>query len=414
MLMACVACSSHGKTIMSVGEKTLSVNTYELLLSRMKGTLAGYGYKVDDPSFWSTIISSDGMTYNDYFCANILEQASRYVIADYLFDKNGLALTDDRVAIVEELMDKLVERAGSKNALNSSLKEYGANYEILKDLYTLETKIDMLKDHLYGENGEKISKEDREQYLNDNYVAFGQLLVAGYYYMIDTDDFGDNVYYTDDKHTAIAYDKVNGHTRKDEFGLEEKDILGNPAYYNDDGRIAYDKKNGVLGYVYDENGEKVVSFYDDEKLGELYLKAEQFAYDADGDIDKFKELADIYDEGDTDGKMMYLFSNVGYYAAQNDAYAYLDDITKELAKMDVGECRVVESDYGYHVICKYEVEEGVYDSEEQKDVFSDFYDGLVAYMFDEECKKYESLVKIDSAVMAEAPDMVSVGSNTLY
>ena len=265
-----------------------------------------------------------------------------------------------------------------------------------------------------GENGEKISKEDREQYLNDNYVAFGQLLVAGYYYMIDTDDFGDNVYYTDDKHTAIAYDKVNGHTRKDEFGFEEKDILGNPAYYNDDGRIAYDKKNGVLGYVYDKNGEKVVSFYDDEKLGELYLKAEQFAYDADGDIDKFKELADIYDEGDTDGKMMYLFSNVGYYAAQNDAYAYLDDITKELAKMDVGECRVVESDYGYHVICKYEVEEGVYDSEEQKDVFSDFYDGLVAYMFDEECKKYESLVKIDSAVMAEAPDMVSVGSNTLY
>ena len=40
------ACSSQGKVLMSLGDKTLSVNFYQLLLSRMKGTLYTYGYDV--------------------------------------------------------------------------------------------------------------------------------------------------------------------------------------------------------------------------------------------------------------------------------------------------------------------------------------------------------------------------------
>ena len=169
-----------------------------------------------------------------------------------------------------------------------------------------------------------------------------------------------------------------------------------------------------MGYAFDEKGNKVTADYDESKLEELYAAASQYAIDADGDIAKFKELADIYGEGDSDGDIMYLFSETGYYAAQHEAYAYLDSITKELSKMKVGECSVVKSEYGYHVICKYEIEEKVYDSEAQKDVFSDFYDGVVAYLFEEECKKYESQVRIDNEVANEAPDMISVGSNTLY
>lgn len=418
MLVGAVSCASKGKAIMTVGEKSLSVNTYQFLLSRMKGTLKSYGYDVDNESFWKTIISADGMTYNDYFCANIMEQASRYVIAEHLFDKNGLTLTDDREEIVDGLMDKLVERAGSKNALNASLKEFGVNYKTLRDIYILETKIDMLKDHLYGDKGEKVSVEDKEEYLNSHYVAFGQMLIAGYYYIIDKDNFGDNVYYTDEKHTAIAYDTVNGKTKTDEFGLEKKDIFGKPEYYTEDGRIAYDKSKGVLGYTYDKSGNKLTAPYDDEKLAELYATSSQYALDADGDIEKFKELAKKHGEGEKDGDIMYLFSEAGYYAAQHPLYAYLDSITKELSKMEVGECRVVkatvEDRVTYHVIFKYEIEEGVYDSEAQKDVFSDFYEGVVAYLFEEECKKYESQIRIDQAVADSAPDMISVGANTLY
>ena len=418
LLLGAVSCASKMETIMTVGEKSLSVNTYQFMLSRMKGTLAGYGYDVDNEMFWRTIIDSRGTTWNDYFCTSVLEEASKYVIADYLFDKYELNMTEEREAVVDELMGKLVERAGSKNALNASLKEYGVNYNMLREIYMLETKIDMLKEHLYGKNGEKIGVEDKEKYLSSNYVAFCQILVAGYYYVIDTDNFGDHVYYTDDKHTAIAYDTVNGKTVKDEFGLDKKDILGNTEYYTEDGKIAYDKKNGVLGYVYLENGNKMTKAYDEEKLEELYATAAQYALDANGDIAKFKELADTYGESESDGEKMYLYADTGYYAAQHETFAYLDSITKELSKMKVGECSVVTSEYdgliNYHVICKLEIEAGVYDSEEQKDAFANFYDGLIEHLFDEECKKYESQIRIDEDVFASAPDMITVGSNTLY
>ena len=414
MLLALASCAAQEKTLMTFGDKTLSVNTYQLLLSRMKGSLDRYGYDVNNEKFWNTIINTDGMTYDDYFRANVMNQASRYVIADYLFDKNGLTLTDDRLKTVDELMGKLVEKAGSKNKLNAELGNYGANYDILRDLYVLETKIDMLKDHLYGENGEKISNEVREDYLRVNYRAFGQLFIAGYEYLIDTDDFGDYVYYTDKKHTEIAYDKKNGKTRLDEYGKEEKDVLGDPVYYGEDGKIAYDKKNGILGYSYDENGEKKVKVYNDEKLSQLQEKAKEYEKQANGNIDAFYDLAKLHGEGEDDGEIMYLYYSVGYYASQNDAYKYLDDIAEQLDKMDVGECKTVKSSFGYHVICKYDVEEGVYDSEEQKSVFSDFYDGLIAYLFEEECKKYESRVKVNTSVADEASDMNSIGSNTGY
>ena len=131
-------------------------------------------------------------------------------------------------------------------------------------------------------------------------------------------------------------------------------------------------------------------------------------------VKNFKELAEIYGSGEFDGDITYLFSSPGYYAAQYDGYEYLDDITKALADMQVGECKVVSSEYGYHVVCKYEIEDAVYDSKDQQEVFSDFYDGLVSYLFDLECAKYESKVKIDKGVLGEAPDMISVGTNTLY
>ena len=407
------ACGTKEKTLLTLEDHTLSLNTYQFLLSRMKGTLSSYGYDVDDTKFWNTIISTDGTTYNDYFCSSVLDQASKYVIAEYLFAQKGLELTEEREKIVDDLMAAQVKKAGSKNALNSELKGYGINYEMLREIYLTETRIDMLKDKLYGEKGELIDKETKDKYLSDNYVAFGQLFVAGYYYVIDTDKFGDQVYYTDEKHTAIAYDKENGHTKKDEYGLQEKDVLGGIVYYNDEGKIAYDKKNGVLGYA-TRNGEKVIENYDDAKLSELYADAVKYAEDANGSIDDFKELAEIYGSGEFDGDITYLFSSPGYYAAQYNGYEYLDEITKALANMKVGECKVVSSEYGYHVICKYEIEDAVYDSKEQADVFSDFYDGLVSYLFDLECAKHESKVKIDKGVLGEAPDMISVGTNTMY
>ena len=413
LLLPTLAACGEGKAIVSIEDKSLSANVYEFMLSRMKGTLGYYGYDIENESFWKTIVSSDGVTYDDYFCATILSEATNYVIADYLFDKEGLTLSDGDIKAVDELLAAYVKRAGSKTALNAELKKYGVNYNMLRDIYILESKIAALKAHIFGEKGEKISSETKDKYLNDNYVCFKQIFLATYYYVTDLDRFGDTVYYTDEEHTAIAYDKANGVTRLDEFGKESRDKLGGVEYYTEDGKIAYDKVNGVVGYVKDKNGDHVIEYYSDEEQGKIYDKAKEYAETCDSDVATFEEYLSLYGEGESDGRI-YLVRSAGYYAAQNDAVAYFDDMAEQLSKMKVGECAVFESDYGYHVLARYENQSGAYDEEENKDVFASFYEDMVSYLFEQTCEEYKPQVVIDPEVVDDSPRMRDVSANVLY
>ncbi len=408
-----VFCSCTVKSIASFEDKSISINLYEFLLSRMKGTLAYYGYKVNDESFWKTIVASDGTTYDEYFRATIMQETVHYLIADYLFDKEGLVFGVENEKEVDDLMAAYVKKAGSKTELNASLKNYGVNYDMLREIYVLEAKISILKDHLYGKDGEKIAESTKEEYLNENYVSFKQIFLATYYYVTDKDRFGDVVYYTDEKHTAIAYDKKNGVTKINEYGKEIKDVLGDPEYFNADGKIAYDTKNGVIGYVTDKNGDKVIDNYDDKKKGEIHDLAQKYADECDGKTELFEDYIKKYDESESDEKI-YLVVSPGYYAAQNESVGYFDDIAEKLSKMKNGETAAFESDYGCHIICRYEIEDGVYDKEEHKDAFATFYDDLISNLFAELCAGYEDKVVIDEEVYDSALTMSEVGTNILY
>ena len=413
LLVALLASCSGGKAMMTLEDKTLSVNTYEFLLSRMKGTLAYYGYGVQNDKFFNTVISSDGMTYNEYFGGTIRREASHYLIADYLFDKEGLTFTDADEAEIDKIMDTAVKRAGSRAALNSALKEYGVNYNMLRDIYVLESKIVMLKEHFCGKDGSLISVEDKEKYLDENYVCFKQIFIATYSYVTDKDRFGDVVYYTDEKHKEIAYDKQNGVTKQDEFGKPIKDVLGDVEYFTAEGKIAYDKKNGVIGYVTDDNGDKLIKSYSDAKKGEILAAAEKYAVECNGDAQKFAEYVQKYDESESSDSI-YLYSSAGYYAAQNDAVAYFDDIAKLLSTMKTGECRVFESEYGAHVLLKCDNQDGAYADEANKDAFADFTENIIESIFDGICTEYEDQIVFDEDVAANAPDMKEVGANTKY
>ena len=401
------------KTVMSYEDKTLSVNVYEFLMSRMKGTLAYYGYEVDKESFWNTVTDMNGTTYDDYFCQVMKEQAMNYIIADKVFDERGLVFGESDEAKIAKVMKTHVDRAGSKSALNAELGEFGVNYDILREIYVLEAKIQLLREHLYGKDGEKIDSAEKEKYFNENYVAFRQIFLATYDYVTDEDRFGDIVYYTDEKHEKIAYDTVSGVTKTDEFGKTVKDILGDTEYYTADGKIAYDRQNGVIGYVTNDDGDKVIEEFDDEKKAELHDKATQYAKECDGDIDLFEAYIGLYDESENDS-VIYLYSSAGYYAAQNDSVAYFDEIAEKLSGLEVGEFTVYPSDYGYHVICKYENEPGAYDKEENKDIFETFTDDLISTLFEDMCRKLYDGVTVDSTVFGDAPTMKEVGINTKY
>ncbi len=412
------ACSSKSESVMTLEDKSVSVNTYQLLLSRMKGTLSDYGYNVSNSTFWRTIISTDGTTYDDYFTVSVQEQASRYLIADYLFDLYGLTLTDDRVAIVDSLMDAYVKQAGSKNNLNATLKSFGANYDILRELLILDVKVSMIKEHLYGTKGEKVDIEVKEKYLSENYVAFGQIFISTYSYVPKTDEFNDQVYYTDDNYTAIAYDTENGYPETDEFGKVVVDEFKNVRYFTAEGKVAYDKVNGVAGYETekDEDGNvvKKTTNMTTAEIEELAKKVDAYLNACNGDIDAFLEHAEIYGEGESDGEIMYLNASGAYYGSISEDLVYLDNIAENVKKSDAYGCSVVQSSYGFHLVCRFEVEAGAYDNESYKDTFSDYYVNLFAELFDEKCKEYESMVVIDYDALDSAPMISEVEVNTLY
>ncbi len=414
-LMLCLAAlpACKAEVAMSYDDKALSVNVYEFLLSRMKGTLEYYGYDVYSAAFWNTVTDMDGTTYDDYFKETIKDQAINYLVADKLFDENGLSLSDSDNERIDELMAAYVKRAGSRSLLNSELKEFGVNYEILREIYVLEAKIELLKAHLYGRDGEKIDSAEKEAYFNENYVAFKQIFLATYDYVTDEDRFGDVVYYTDEKHEAIAYDKVNGRTMTDEFGMTVKDVLGDDEYFTEEGRIAYDRVNGVVGYVTDESGDKITVELDEAKKAELYELAEELEKSCDRDLAAFEQFDAEYDESDNDD-VIYLFASAGYYAAQNDNAAYFDGMAMALKELSEGECVLFTSDYGYHILRRYENESGAYDMEKYEDAFGSFTDDLTSRLFEELCSERAEDVMIDREVLSSAPSMKDVGSNKIY
>ena len=103
--VAMTACSRKGTTLLELNGYTISVNQYQLLLSRVKASLYYAGYSVDSPTFWDMVIDSKGNTYDQYFRNAALNDAKRYLAAAALFEEEGLTIVDfktDRLQAGEE------------------------------------------------------------------------------------------------------------------------------------------------------------------------------------------------------------------------------------------------------------------------------------------------------------------------
>ena len=112
VMLAVTACScgGSGKTMMSIGKQKLSINIYELMLSRYRGTME-YNYpEAAKSDFWDIVIDSKGTTYNDYFTASIYDNAKTYVCAMYVFEEiEKLTLPKGTLDVIDEEMKKMVD-----------------------------------------------------------------------------------------------------------------------------------------------------------------------------------------------------------------------------------------------------------------------------------------------------------------
>ena len=162
ILVGFVGCASKGKTLMKLDGNEMSVNLFELYLSRMKGMLCTttyFGNSATREDFWDTWMDADTwITYNEHYTKVVLEASKTYLAALALFEEKGLKLPDSYIEEIDAEMEALVlnEADGSKTAFNAIISDYGVNYDLLREAYIVEAKIDYLEDYLFGVDGSKI------------------------------------------------------------------------------------------------------------------------------------------------------------------------------------------------------------------------------------------------------------------
>ncbi len=410
-------CSSKGKTLMEIDDTKLSVNMFQLFLSRMKGTMSSYyGEEALEDSFWDTVMSADGTTYNDHFTAQVLDNAKTYLAALYMFEQEGLELPDSYIEEIDDELERLIEQDadGSKNTFNSMLANYGVNYKMLREAYIIEAKISYLNDYLFGANGSKISPTLLEEYYQSNYARFKQVFIYTYALVYETDSDGQEIWYSATSPNRISYDKT-ATPKTDDKGIAVKDKNGDTVYVGEDGKIAYDKKNGKRTPVLGEDGNQLTRDYTTEEIRAAIDRATLIEEQCvKGNYTLFDSLVDKYSED----VGMTEYPN-GYYLTKDTHYDS-PEVVEALFEMETGEIRTVHSDYGIHVVMKYELDEGGYADSDNSDFFVSndtgnyvFMSKLKEELLAEYLKKYIDKIEINEELL-EGVDIKSVGANFYY
>ncbi len=437
VLCSFTSCANLGKTMMSIDHDgikvSLSVNIYELFLTRMKGLLYNDKYThngvgPETQAFWNYTSKFDGetvMTLDEYYNTSIQNNCRTYLVTLYLFEELDLTLSDEAIEDVETRLNDLLlgDGDGSKTKLNSVLSTFGVNYDILKEAYLLEKKVDAVQTELFGENGSLIGDDIKTDHMKENYVHFRQIYLPTFNYKTETDANGDTIYYYPEgtNRDRIYYDTDNGVVGYNENGTLITDGNGDTVYFVNDGNyktIAYNKANGSPSYLMskeDETKYQTVDMTDAEKE-ELKKHAEELATELSGKTYAEFEAAMAKEGGPRDELTeypdgYYLDRNIDYYSLGEDT-AYLGEIVQKLDTMQNRAVAMIPSPLGYHVIMKYDYTEKAYDLESNLDTwFEAFHADLVEKLFLERCETYYYLIKVDEKVMADAPKIRDVAIN---
>ena len=420
--LSLVGCSSKGKTLMKLDDNKISVNLFELYLSRMKGMLCTttyFGNSATKDSFWDTWMDLyDNTTYNTHYTEMVFDTVKSHLAALALFDERGLELPKSYIEEIDAEMEKLVETQadGSKTAFNAIIGEYGVNYEMLREAYIIEAKIDYLQDDLFGADGSKIGTNIIEEYYKENYARFKQIFLPSYEYKYVTDRNGDIMYFKSDGRisydtTKTAKTNVDGQYVADENGDRVY------VYIDDNGkeRIAYKTEGASVEKETDSQGNPETKKYNATEMEVLVEQANEILEKAKtGDSINFDVLVTKYNEDNGADD----YPN-GYYVAKNANYES-PEIIKAVFDMQVGEVRMVKSDYGIHILMRYEAETGAYAKDEYKNLFIGnstgtyiFMDDLKGELLANYLEPYKANIVVDEELYATV-DIKRAGINYYY
>ena len=348
--------------VIECGDVKIPLCFYEFMLSRVRADLARNKQNVNSASFWKEEFGDTGVSNEEYYNELVLENCKKYLAAAVLFDEEGLTLTDADIAAIDEEIAYYIDLGyigdGDVEKFNSIIEPFGVDSVSLKECYIIEAKYQKLMDKLYG-GGSLIGEAVKEEFYQENYYRFKQVLFPKFYYKYQKDTNGDMIYFDTSKGVPM-YDTENG-TPRFVDGEYVVDRFGVEMYFDEEGNILYDKVNGLPAVETDGTGQGIKYFYTSAEFSEKRNEANGLVDSiVDGNFAAFDAAVssnvliigseDPYPDG-------YYLSDVESSGYIGDS-AYLGDILAALKEMKVGEVRMIESDNGCHVIMKYELDAG--------------------------------------------------------
>lgn len=200
ILAACALVSCSSESVMTYGSHSINENEFQYYLATYKGKYARtYADFKDTPEYFSSVVTDDGQTVEDVLYSAVVHNVEMTLVCEQMFDDYGLSLSRSVEDTINSYIDDFVDEYadGSRNKFNAALGTYGVNINMLKKIYLRDEKVSALYDALYGTNGIiGITVEDRQNYLDENYVRVRHIYVNNKY-MYATDEDGVQEY-TDD------------------------------------------------------------------------------------------------------------------------------------------------------------------------------------------------------------------------
>ena len=140
---------------------------------------------------------SSGVTLGQYlnykYRLSFEQSILTLLYSQLLFDEYGLSLTDDEISTIKATAASVAYYYGDK-----ALSDYGFDKETLASVYEKQYKENKVRQYILGENNEKITAEQMENYYLENYLRY-KTIIINTVYKIHTDSSGNSsfVYLTD-------------------------------------------------------------------------------------------------------------------------------------------------------------------------------------------------------------------------
>ena len=169
ILVAVLAGCGSARTLMSltIDGKTYTIDTdeLELLMKIRKLDICCASLvtrSTDNSSFWGKE-TEDGETYEEFYKNLVMDQMRAVLVEKYLFDVNGLSISEDKIDGYKSSIKTQNELYGGRGAYKQYFGYTASDYY---NVYMMMVaRSEAVSEFLCGENGEyKVTAEDLETY----------------------------------------------------------------------------------------------------------------------------------------------------------------------------------------------------------------------------------------------------------